>query len=168
MPGFAVLLSLGVESLGRWRTVGTVAVLALFGLSLVNFYTDPRYDKEDVRSALQYVRTSSFDDEPVAVVGQGLAAAVHYGDGLDLRRLIGCGPRNEGDRRDRAPEVGLSELRSEPVFWLLVSRDWRDRAERCAARMTASHAVRERSSFPGVDLLLLERRPERTGGAPPS
>lgn len=158
VPGFALLLSLGVESLGRWRRAGTAAALALFALSLVNLHTNDAYNKEDIRGALRHVRASPFGDEPVAVVGQGLAAAVYYGEGLDLEVLIGCGGGERVGEKIQAPVVHLNDLQSEPVFWLMVSRDWKDRADRCADRLAATHQVGERSSFTGVDLLLIQRR----------
>lgn len=158
VPGFALLLSLGVESMGRWRWAGTVGALGLFALSLANFYADPRYDKEDMRGAMREIRSSSFAEEPVAVVGQGLVAAAYYGEGLEVERLIGCSGQRQYEPQERVPDVRLSDLRSEPRFWLLVSRDWRDRADRCAERMASTHEVRDRVDFPGVDLLLLERR----------
>ncbi|MGH7571254.1 MAG: glycosyltransferase family 39 protein [Gemmatimonadota bacterium] len=158
VPGFALLLSLGVEKLGRWRLAGTVAAVGLFAMSLQNFYADPRYDKEDVRGAIQYVRTSPLPDQPVAVVGQGVAAAAYYGEGLEVERLMGCGGAVEGRSDSRTPEVRLPDLRSQPSFWLVVVRDWEESADRCAERMTATHQVVRRAEFTGVDLLLLERR----------
>lgn len=158
VPGFALLLSLGVDSLGRWRRVGTIAVLALFAAALVNYYVDPRYDKEHVREAIRHIRTSPSADEPVAVVGQGLAAAVHYGEGLEIERLIGCGGVAEDVDADLAPAVHMNELRPEPVFWVLVSRDWEDSADRCVDTMGSTHELARRAEFTGVELLLLERR----------
>jgi 4-amino-4-deoxy-L-arabinose transferase-like glycosyltransferase len=158
VPGFALLLSLGVESLGRWKRVGTVAAAGLFALSLVNYYTDPRYDKEDVRGALRVVRSSPFRELPVAVVGQGTSAAAYYGTGLDLRRLLGCG--RQGEARDRSPlrDMRIEELRTEPAVWIMVSRDWQDRAERCSEKLSDSHRVVRRQGLTGVNLYRLERR----------
>ena len=158
VPGFALLLSLGVESLGRWRLAGTIAVLALFGASLVSFYGDPRYDKEHHREATRLIRTSPSREEPIAVVGQGLVAAMYYGKGLEFERLIGCGGIDEDIDRDRAPAVHLTELRSEPAFWLMVSRDWEHSANPCLDRIASTHEIRTRSRFPGVDVFLLSRR----------
>lgn len=158
VPGFALVLSLGVESLGKWRRAGTAAALALFALSLVNLYANDAYDKEDIRGAVRHVRASPDGDEPVAVVGQGLAAAVYYGGGLDLEVLIGCGGGEKVGDKIQVPVVRLTDLQSEPVFWLMVSRDWKDRADRCAGRLASTHQVGERTSFTGVDLLLLQRR----------
>lgn len=158
VPGFALLLSLGVESLGRWRLVGTIVAVALFAASLSQFYANPNYDKEHVRDAMQHIRTSPSRDEPVAVVGQGVAAAVYYGEGLEPERLIGCGGVDEEVDRELAPAVHFSELRPEPVFWLLVSRDWQDSAEGCLDALASTHEIRDQARFTGVDLLLLEHR----------
>jgi hypothetical protein len=56
------------------------------------------------------------------------------------------------------PTVRIEELRAEPRWWLLVSRDWVDYAGVCLERSRATLEVAERRSFPGVELYLLQPR----------
>lgn len=156
VSGFALLLALGIEGLGRWRRAGTGVVLALFGFSLFNYYVNPKYDKEDARGAVRFVRASAHADEPVAVVG-ALAAARHYGEGLEVERLVGCaGVQPSPD--PETPQVHATELETETGYWILVSRDWEKRSDRCLAEMMDTHEVVGEREFTGVRLLLLERR----------
>lgn len=158
VPGFALLLSLGVESLGRWRAVGTALAVALFAFSLGNYYWNPRYDKEHLREATSYIRSGPDGDAPVAVIGQGGSVAIHYAPDLALRRLYGCRP-SEPDVVGRVvPAVRIEDLRAERRWWLLVSRDWVDYAGVCLERSEATLEVVEQRSFPGVELFLLQRR----------
>lgn len=157
VPGFVLLLSLGVEALGRWRLAGTVLVCTLFAFSLSNYYWDSRYDKEDVRGAIGAVREGPHGAELVAVVGQAGAAAEYYGEGLDVELLRGCLPGIE-IRQTRVPQIEIAEVRTRPSFWLLVSRDWRGRSERCMEKLGATHRVAEHESYTGVDLYLMRQR----------
>ncbi|HUP01825.1 MAG TPA: glycosyltransferase family 39 protein [Gemmatimonadota bacterium] len=159
LPGFALLLAVGVESLGRWRSAGTLGAVGLFGLSVFNYHGNPRFDKEDVRSAIAHIQAGPEADEPVAMIGQGIVAAIHYGENLTVEQLRGCGRElSRVPRKDRQlPEIPIEEIRSEPVFWLLASRDWHGRTESCLEALDASHEVVQERSFTGVDLFLLRR-----------
>lgn len=162
-PAAALLLALGVESLGRWRVPATALAVALFGYSLANYYLAPAYDKEHMREAMALVREQGSPEDPVAVVGQGLPAAVHYGAGLSVVRLTGCGghrPAGEVNSPE-GPQAGLyspQDLRDDPEIWLVVSRDWGDGARGCRADLDSTHEVVERHEFVGVEVWRLGRR----------
>ncbi len=158
VPGLALLLALGVERLGRWMPVGTIAAVGLFGFSLANYYWNPRYDKEHVREATAYIRLSSGEHEPVALIGQGQTVAEYYAPDLELRRLYRCRPTEPETDRERQALAQLEELRDEPRLWLLVSRDWIDYADTCIEGLRATHSVVEPRRFSGVELYLIERR----------
>lgn len=152
-PGFAFLLALGVESTGRWRRWATILVTALFCVSLANYYWNPRYDKEDVRSAINYARQNSPQD-PVAVVGQIAPAAVYYGEEMTVELLRGCSDRGEF-ATPRTPVVYLDALRHESSFWLLVGRDWADRSKECLEALESTHAAVDSLSLTGVDIYFM-------------
>ncbi|MGH7419194.1 MAG: glycosyltransferase family 39 protein, partial [Candidatus Rokuibacteriota bacterium] len=134
LPGFAILLALGIESLGRWRAAGTLAAAALFAFSLGNYYWNPRYDKEHVRDAASYVRSSPYRDAPLALIGQVSTVAAHYGPDLGLRRLYGCRPSEPDQTGGMMPAVRIDDLRAQRRWWLLVSRDWGGYAGVCLER----------------------------------
>jgi 4-amino-4-deoxy-L-arabinose transferase-like glycosyltransferase len=156
VPGAALLLSLGVESLGRLRVPAMALVVILFGFSLSNYYLAPAYDKEHMREAMTFVRERGDMEDPVAIVGQGLAAAEYYGRNLAVERLRGCRGEARGDPRPAAyrPE----DLRDDPDVWLVVSRDWDKEAVDCRRALSATHDVVARRAFIGVEVYRLRRR----------
>ncbi len=157
VPGVAFLLALGVDSLGRWRVPATLLVAALFGFSLANYYLTPKYDKEHMREAMAYVREGADREDPVAVVGQGLPAAQHYGQELSVERLRGC---RRGRERDELPPAmyHVNDLRDDPDVWLVVSRDWGDLGSDCRRELTGTHEMIDHRGFVGVEVYRLRRR----------
>lgn len=158
-PGFALLLSLGVESFGRWHRWVTLVVVGLFAASLANYYWNPDYDKDDVRGAVEYVQTSRRGNEPVVVVGQIAPAAEYYGRGLHIETVRGCLPRwMEVGSTPRAPVVQIDSLVPETSFWFLTGRDWIGRSEECMEKLGATHETVKRASYTGVDVYRMHRR----------
>lgn len=64
-PAFMVVMGAGAEAIWRSRKLWVVgaAGLVLWGMALLNHYTDPRYAKEDIRGVVHYWR--ELDDEAV-------------------------------------------------------------------------------------------------------
>ena len=156
VPGFALLMAVGVEAFGRWRWLGTFGVVALAGLSLANYYWAARYDKEDVRAAVAEIRSQAGPEVPVAVIGQGLAAVQYYGAGLEVGRLRGC--PSERAAPDDAGGLRFDELRAEPELWIVVSRDWGNTARGCLRGFELTHDVVARDEYTGVEIFRLEHR----------
>lgn len=156
VPGIALVLGLGVDSLGRWRVPALAAVVLLFGFSLRNYYLAPRYDKEHMREALEFVREQGSAEAPVAVVGQGIASAKHYGRDLAVERLLAC----RGGRPSKSPSTSYrpSDLGDDPDVWLVVSRDWRKEAVGCRNALAVTHDEVDHRAFVGVDVYRLKRR----------
>src|SRR5262245_47953179 len=71
LPYFCLLVGTAVASLARAnKTFGALAVLALIGISaasLYNHFTNPRYAKEDVRSAVAFWRQTKGDESLFAI-----------------------------------------------------------------------------------------------------
>lgn len=156
VPGLALLLAVGVESLGRWRLPALASAVALFGYSLANYYIDPHYDKEHVRDAVEFIRGEADPQEPVAVIGQGFPAVEHYGAGLSVVELVGCRDDDETVPLTADP-YQPEDLLDDPEVWLVVSRDWPSLAGSCRAHLGATHDVEVHREFVGVEVWKLVR-----------
>ncbi|HET6341805.1 MAG TPA: glycosyltransferase family 39 protein [Gemmatimonadota bacterium] len=156
VPGAALLLAVGVQSLGRLRVPAMALVMMLFGFSLFNYYLVPAYDKEHMREAMAFVRERGNVEDPVVIVGQGLAAAEYYGQSLAVEPLRGCRVEPRGGAGGTA--VRPEDLRDDPDMWLVVSRDWGKEALECRRALAATHDVVARRAFVGVDVYRLRRR----------
>jgi hypothetical protein len=162
LPAFLLLLALGVDGLESRvvRRLAIGAVLACFAWSLVNYYWNPTYAKEDVRGALAYVtsREAGRSSALVVTVGQIDTVVPYYGRGLEIVSLRRCGDGNASEIFRRLPR-----LQDVPAFWLLVGRDWDRQAARCLAAFSRSRAPLDHRDFAGVELWHLGRRNQTDG-----
>jgi hypothetical protein len=156
VPGAALLLAVGVQSLRRLRVPAMALVMILFGFSLFNYYRAPAYDKEHMREAMAYIRERGDVEDPVVIVGQSLVAAEYYGPNLAVEPLRGC--RGEPRVEAQATVIRPEDLRDDPEVWLVVSRDWGNEAVDCRRALAATHDVVARRAFIGVDVYRLRRR----------
>ncbi len=152
-PGFMILVAMGVSALRapRLRLLASALVVVAFGVSLANYYWNPRYDKAHVRDAVERVRASATPSGPIVVVGQVAPAVQYYGTGMRVENVGSCD--EEGP-----PAMRVDSLQAEPVVWLLIGRDWDRAAAGCMREFGRDHRVAERDSYPGVELVRLEAR----------
>jgi 4-amino-4-deoxy-L-arabinose transferase-like glycosyltransferase len=154
LPAYVMVLATGIETLTP-RLVSALAlatVLGSMGLSLANHYWNPRYDREDVRAAVQAIERGGAD-VPVVVVGQIDAAVRWYGRDLGLEVMHQCDPEPNGyDPLER------EALHDAAAIWILSGRDWTGEAQRCLARLGPTYALAAHERFNGVELWRLEHR----------
>src|SRR5262249_39628401 len=145
LPAFCLLVALGIAAIPRWdwRGITLAAVVGCGALSLANHYWNPRYGKEDVRTAVAYARSSGASGIPVITIGQIDRAVQYYGTDLRVVPITSCDIDAEGHDALRA--AGL-DSRS---MWLVVGRDWERQAQRCRRRLAHTHAVVDRRQFSG-------------------
>jgi len=163
LPGFVILLAIGTQSLSRriMRHLAAATVILIFTVSLANYYWHPRYDKEDVRGAVEVISEGPSPEVPVAFIGQGVQVVRHYGPRLDVRYPLVC----DGSPGSTSSHE-IEELRAESSFWLMASRDWPNRSSRCLEVLRSTHRVAEHDSFVGAELWRLERTAEVRSGSP--
>lgn len=86
MPAVLLVLAAGLADLrGRWRVVLSLAVAAIWGVSLAQHYFLPEYGREDYRGALAVVRAGIRPDEQVLAVGSE-EPVFFYARGLQVQR----------------------------------------------------------------------------------
>lgn len=153
LPAFVIVVALGIRKIRplALRTLAIAAVVACSCWSLVNYYSNPAYGKEDVRSAVVYVERAP-DAQSIIPIGQIAPAVSFYGRRVRVLSPSSC--MRPGARDDAVP-AALQEL---PKLWVMVGRDWDGDAARCLSRLIPSHRVIEERHFSGVDLWLLARQ----------
>ena len=156
LPAFWLVVACGVESVPRGlrRALAGAALVACCYWSLGNYYWNPAYGKEDVKSALAATTRLDGDGSPILAVGQVSDAVRYYADGRLVVRLDSCDVTPEGRDPLQAPR-----LRDHGGLWLIAGRDWDGQATRCLQRLASSHIALQRQHFGGVDLWMLARRP---------
>ena len=143
LPAFLVVIAAGclAFSTRALRRLAVAGVAACMLASVAGFYWNPAYDREHVRDALAYVRTTEPGGSHVLVVGQVLRALDYYARGSAVTLAAGCEPAV-----DPLPDH----------LWLVAGRDWSGLAPGCLARLAPRYRVVDHRGFVGIDLWRLD------------
>jgi uncharacterized membrane protein len=151
-PYFCLFVGTALASITRNNqlvgTTAAIAVASVFSLSLYNHFTDPRYAKEDVRSAVTYWRDTS-SDEPLLTFRAAHAAGPYLSD-VESKRHFAIG----GDLTSSIEQVLASQ--SAHSAYVLLARDWNRVSEKT---IRAAFTGAQEKSYPGVKLLRISRKP---------
>lgn len=156
-PAFVMILAAGLlwwKERGRWGAVVCAAAVALCVLSLVNYYANPTYFREDSRGVAGLLEEVRRADETL-VVGASVRPLQFYYDGSfqrgDQVRLV-----------DRPPPHS-EPVPSSPRTWLAAMRTWQNPAfAQLVRQMRACYSVERHYRLPGYELLAF-----RTGETTP-
>jgi mannosyltransferase len=150
LPAYALLVAAGIVRFRRpvVQMMLLGAVLAVHGLALANYYFDPRYAREDTRSAARYLESMAGPRDGVLVVGT-LSSLPYYYKGdpplANFGLLNGAG--------QLLPEQLRELSANHDRLWLVQIRPWQvDRAGKVKAALDGAYGVVERQHFPGVDI----------------
>jgi 4-amino-4-deoxy-L-arabinose transferase-like glycosyltransferase len=153
-PLVLVVLAAGIRrmpAVGAWFVGAGIVGLSLVGAG--NYYWDPEYWREDVRSAARYIESEERDGD-VVLVPVVTDVFDHYYSGGMPRFLVypgQCGSDQEVAERVDAGTAGHQRL------WLVSSRLWHaDPAGRIPAYAGSRHELVQTASFPGVSVNLYE------------
>jgi mannosyltransferase len=150
LPAYLLLLSAGIARFRRgWVQLAFMsAVLAVHCTALANYYFEPKYAREDTRSAARFLESAAGSQDVALVVGT-VSSLPHYYRGtlsiVDFRTLAEA---NESVT-ERLEKVTANHDR----LWLVQIRPWQvDRTGRVKAALDKSYEIIERHHFPGVDV----------------
>jgi len=96
-PAYVLILAAGITALRRplFQTSLLAAVLVINGFSLANYYDNPRYSREDARSAARFLEGAAHPRDLIVIVGNGTALKYYYQGNLALvdfgKKAIGNG-----------------------------------------------------------------------------
>lgn len=86
LPAYVFIVSAGIASLRprMLQLIFLAAVLLIHGLSLANYYHNPRYSREDARSAARYLEVAAHPRDIIVVVGSETGLRYYYRGSLPL------------------------------------------------------------------------------------
>jgi mannosyltransferase len=151
LPAYLFLLSAGIARFRRiWVQLALVsAVLAVHGTALANYYFEPKYAREDTRSAARFLESAAGSQDVALVVGTVSSLPHYYRGTLSIVDFRTLGEANESVT-ERLEKVTANYDR----LWLVQIRPWQvDRTGRVKAALDNSYELIERHHFPGVDVL---------------
>jgi hypothetical protein len=149
-PAYMLFLAAGMAGLRRGgvRLLLLAAVLAVHGAALANYYFDPRYAREDTRSAARYLEASADPNDTILVVGT-LSSLPHYYGGKPPLIEFSHSEEAAQPLGDRLRQLGAKHER----IWLVQIRPWQvDREGKVKAALDGSYNLVHRREFPGVEV----------------
>lgn len=146
-PAYVLVVAAGIHGLRRFglQLIALGAVLAVHGVALANYYFDPRYAREDTRSAARFLESAAGSHDVALVVGT-LSSLPHYYKGdlplVNFRTL-------DGSPTEQLRKVTANRKR----LWLVQIRPWQvDRKGRVKAALDSAYSLIQQQHFPGVDV----------------
>ena len=157
-PYFCVLVGTALAFLIRAsKMFGVVAIVTLIGISaasLYNHFTNPRYAKEDIRSAVAFWQQTG-DKKPLLAVGS-IYPTHRYVAAADAKRLFWIGDTSH----QIVPKIEQVFLKQNiSSAYAVVARDWDKSSETAIVNVFAGTLER---SFPGVKVFRISR-PRKIG-----
>ena len=180
-PPFIAFLTIGIHSLSsHWMRAGTFGILGIISvLSLGNYYYNPRYHRDDIRSAGQYLSTHAQEhDVVIANAPYTVPSIRHYYHGEPEIRVRGYPPPSHRASpallgKATSGFVHTSYVKPEQVqpdlqaligeqdrFWLFLSRTYHSDPKGYIRKfLDAKYCRGLPASWPGAELILYHRKP---------
>ena len=118
-PAFVVVLAAGLVALPRpWRRAAALLVAGVWAVSLAQHYFDPRYGKDDVRSAVRLVDAHAAPNE-VLVAANTEDLLAYYHRGPQPVRRVWLGWARDSIRLERRVRETLD---GSPGAWVILAR----------------------------------------------
>lgn len=166
---FPISVWMGIACRGLWdesnriRLVGFVAIAACFGLfALANYQrtNDARYQIEDTRAVVKYLRGDQMRDRPIFVVSDYMVRPLsYYGQELRFLELPEIG--NQGkeiiSKNDLTTAIQSMESAATDEFWLVYSRSFHGDPSGLLLQHLEKRGVKKQRTFAGVELYLGNR-----------
>lgn len=161
LPAYVVLLALGLLAPRRaaWRWLLVLLLLVPTGVSLGRYFTDPRYDKDDARSAAAFLRSEAKPGELLFVVGTDEPFERYHWrgirrdpGGIKKADLGDWGALTRAEQFARFDSLNAVHPRTYVIFFRSEAVDpageWR-------RWMAEQHPPERRRSFTGIDVWVL-------------
>jgi uncharacterized membrane protein len=150
-PAYLFILAIGVSGYQRLgvRVSLLAAIFSLNAVSLVNYYFNPIYSREDTRAAVRYIESAAGLRDVIVVAGNPTTLRYYYKGNLPVVVLERSAKRDPMILSRRLGEIGKGHER----LWLVMIRPWEiDRSGRLVSALKQFRPADPPSQFPGVDV----------------
>jgi mannosyltransferase len=150
LPAYALILAAGIVSFRQPVVQMTLlaAVLVVHSVALANYYSNPRYAREDTRAAAQFLESMAGPRDAILVVGTVSSLRYYYKGNLPITNP-GVLDGDTQPLADRLQELSANRDR----LWLIQIRPWQtDRTGKVKATLDDTYDLVEYQHFPGVDV----------------
>jgi hypothetical protein len=151
VPAFFLMLALGIVGFKQpvLRYIAFAAVLLVNGVSLANYYFDPRYSREDARGAARFLEEAAQPRDIILVIGNTGTLKYYYKAKVPVASWDRKTVNDPAALSDRMQ--GLSQRYNH--VWLVELRPWqKDRKGVVKAALEARFSLVERKTLAGVDI----------------
>jgi uncharacterized membrane protein len=155
LPAYFLILASGIAGFRRpmMRIVLLAAVLLVNGLSLANYYYNPRYSREDAKSAARLLEAEAHPRDVILVVGSTEALEYYYRGSLPIVSWDEKTIHNQAALLDRVEELSQAHDQA----WFVAIRPWEsDPAGNVKAALEARFHLSGNKRLPGVDIAVFQ------------
>lgn len=163
IPPYAMLVGRGLAAINRSRWWPLTAAFALVvGVSIYNYFGEPRYGRDDARSAARVISENLREGDAVAAHFAAAPLAHYLGGSIEVQIFGPDDLVTPEAMAARCEEIASGSGR----VWLSLCREWHlDPRGIIHGWFEANMALVEAFRFPGVRLYLYRKLPEGAGGA---
>jgi len=157
LPAYAIILAVGMGRLSNgWAQIVVLsAVLLVNGISLGNYYFNPRYAREDARAAAEHLESVARPDDRILVVGNATALRHYYIGKVAIEGWSGVDQDGQVSTEDGVVQPNGICGR----VWLVEIRPWeRDAKGMAKATLGEVHELIGSEKFPGVDIYAYRKK----------
>jgi hypothetical protein len=130
-----------------------VAVLAVQGVALANYYFNPMYAREDTRAAAQYLESEVGPRDMVLIVGNSNSLK-YYSRGKLPFAGLGNVLRTNSPLAEYMQQISKGHDR----LWLVEIRPWqKDPSGQAKAALDSTYNLIKQQHFPGVNIYCYHR-----------
>ena len=150
LPAYTIVLAKGITSVKHkgWRLLLILLIVGFSAHALGNYYFNPKYAKEDARSAAQYLETAA-GERDVIVVLEIVHALEHYYDGpVEVHGVFPYQLASIADLQNELSQIARGHDR----LWLVWSRPWVDPEASVKRYFDERYEIIDRRNFPGVQV----------------
>jgi mannosyltransferase len=150
LPAYTIVLAKGITSVKHkgWRLLLILLIVGFSAYALGNYYFNPKYAKEDARSAAEYLETAA-GERDVIVVLEIVHALEHYYDGpVEVHGVFPYQLASIADLQNELSQIARGHDR----LWLVWSRPWVDPEASVKRYFDERYEIINRRDFPGVQV----------------
>jgi uncharacterized membrane protein len=153
LPVYLALIACGLPRRRLYRIVAIWAACAVMAVAGWNYFNDPAYARDDIRSAVSVIESGETDGDMILAINSGSVVDHYYGGSNSVKEII---PALMGDAEADA-RVRRYVQQGKRV-WYLRCRHWDSDPNDAVLRALESMNVRRGEwEYPGVLLVLFER-----------